>query len=129
MRQFLAVALNVIVGKFWHLSDAKFHLFDGNWSGVFERQLRTLPMSYLFVCFSSCSRRLLYVVVPDWPNVMISGKIPQLVIHINEEKVCLYARRELKLGLFHLFTPWLMWTHIVIQLLLFMLFACYHSKS
>lgn len=51
-------------------------------------------MCYIEMCyieiihpFSVTFRRLIYTADPQWPTVLVSGSLPSLTIHVNEQKV------------------------------------------
>lgn len=73
--------MQVIVGK-----------VKDNWRQAYLKGNSSYHVLEKFSISMQCERRVIKTNDPNWPSVIVSGTLPKLVIHINEEKVFVVER-------------------------------------
>jgi hypothetical protein len=71
-----------VIIKYQH----KFQVKD-NWKHAHLKGVSSLHVLDKFSIALQFDRRVLHTADPNWPSLVITGTLPKLVVHVNEDKV------------------------------------------
>ncbi|KAL4233287.1 Vacuolar protein sorting-associated protein 13D [Mactra antiquata] len=58
-----------------------------NWKHIYHRNTTPLHLVDRFSISLQLERRLLYTTDPNYPTIIVSGNLPSLTVHVNEQKI------------------------------------------